>query len=247
MAIKLPVQSLNRRSRQQGFSLLEVLIASALGSLMLALALSSIVQSQLSFKTISARQQLQNDAQYALQTLRNHLLPAGYFESDQQTVNHFIYRGTCSEHSHCTFDGGDDSAVEDSSDQIAIIHDPINNRDCTNQSQNINNTDIIANVFWVQINSNNQQSLYCRGFNISQNQWVVGGRPLALVDGISNVQFQYLSASGTAVSQQRYQYLNADQVQDWSQIKAITIDLIASADDLQQLQLKSTVVLINAL
>ena len=219
--------------QQKGFSLLEILIASALGSLLLTLTLASIVQSYHNFMATEVKQHLQADAQFAMQKLSDHIIQAGYLDDLKQTK--LIYWGPCGTANHCTQDNA--------SDQIAIMHDPIDDRDCTNQSKNISPADIIANVFWIQINSNGHYSLYCRGFNISTNQWVQGGRPLAIVDGIQNLQFQYLiqEESNNGFN---YRYLNAGQVQNWPNVRAITIELTAVSES-NQLTLKRSVALLN--
>lgn len=209
-------------SREAGFSLLELLIASALGGLMLVLSLNSVIYTQRAYKQLQQQGHLQTNARFALHTLNHYLSQAGIFNETTQRNEMFFYLGACGQQPQCTFDR------LDGSDQMAIVSNPEKDTDCTNQSLHIGKDDIIANVFRVQENGYGEKSLYCRGFNVTQGIWVQGGNSIALIDGIFDMQLQYLTA--TSAQSGSYRYTNASQVNDWNQVRAVTVSLIIEAE-----------------
>jgi prepilin-type N-terminal cleavage/methylation domain-containing protein len=69
-----------KTSRQKGFSLLETLVALALGGIALISAIQIYIQSQQAHQHLSAQNELEQNGRVALHILRQHLTMAGYVD-----------------------------------------------------------------------------------------------------------------------------------------------------------------------
>ena len=187
----------------KGFSLLELLIASLINSIILLGLLSLLGFSTKLKLTI-------NDET----TSTNNILVAIGYLSEPISQASGIYIGSCGSDSICTYEVVGNS-------QIAVIQPNTINKDCTGQSANINVGDTLVSVFRLTEN-NGQQSLYCRGYNLTQQSWVRNGRSIALVDGLTSLTASYLQRQ-THSGASRYSYFTADSVTDWNAIVAVKI------------------------
>ncbi len=187
----------------KGFSLLELLIASLINSIILLGLLSLLGFSTKLKLTI-------NDET----TSTNNILVAISYLSTSLSQASGIYIDSCGSDSTCTYE-----SVESS--QIATIQPTAINKDCTGQSANISAGDTLVSVFSLTEN-NEQLSLYCRGYNLTQQSWVRNGHSIALVDGLTSFTATYLQRqSNSGIN--RYSYFTAGSVTDWAAIVAVKI------------------------
>lgn len=210
--------------KPSGFSLIEVLVATLINSLLIVGLLSMLSNSgTLQQQAVVTTSRL-NDINFAIQQLSvstSHAIEVNL----SGTTHSYFYTGHCGTHLSCTNETSNGS-------QIAIIQPkPINeeHRDCTGQRANINANDILVSVYWVSNNNHGNQSLFCRGYNLTQNTWVRNGRSAALVDNIERLEALYLVKYN-----QRYRYLQPQNISDWNSVVAIKTIIFSQANTHQQ-------------
>ena len=127
--------------KQQGLSLVELLIAMVLGLFLTAGALEMMLASRNLERTTDDLSRIQENGRFAIEFLARDLRMAGYGVQDNGAINKPFYDGNCkdADFSPCTDDGG--AAF---SDRIAIMTNPENDQDCTGATVGINEQ--IANV-----------------------------------------------------------------------------------------------------
>ena len=212
-------------TRQQGFSLLELLIVVFLSSILLVGVTNLMLGQQLLYKTTLERTRQLSDLHHAFNVLTTFVAQSG-------NEGNYFYLGSCGSDGNCTY-----SDERTNTSQIAIIQPTYIGRDCTRQQSHINIGDTIANVFWIADNNHGSKSLFCRGFNITQNAWVTNGRSIALVDNINRLEFLLLEQFNDGV----LTYQMPQSVEDWGAIKAVKLSI---ENDYHRYQ--TTVAMINA-
>ncbi len=190
--------------RQNGFSLLEIIISTLLSSLLLLGILQLMLNQQIFYRNTLAHSEYLNDNQFAFDSLITAIAQSG-------NQNQFFYQGACGLDNPCTYN-------DEVTSQIAIIQPGTISNDCTGQWRHIGENDSIANVFFVSDNNHGSKSLYCRGYNITTNSWVKNSRSAPLIDNINQLQFLFLEQSDEFFS-----YKQSRNVTNWSHIRAVKL------------------------
>lgn len=222
---------LSRSRKQQGFNLIELLIAIAIGVFISLMVVQYMATSSKVFKRQGADTNLEQNASFAISYLSQFVRQAGT-RADFGSVVPFLI-DDCDTRSPCTADGsGAASALSpDTSDSIAIQMHPADDLDCTGQPMPAD--DQLANVFYIAASTTDAgiNSLYCQGFNVTTGSWLSDG--VELIDGIDQMQILY----GVADSNERiYSYFDAsripaidgNQIAGWDRIRAVKIALLVS-------------------
>lgn len=211
---------INLPHRQRGLSLIELMIAMVLGLLLIAGALQMMLTSQTIHQTTDTLSRIQENGRFALSFLTKSTRMAGYNSSeDEATEGKVFWDGACDTSDPCTNNGAGNA-----SDQIAVLLDPSNDSDCL--GNNVGSDKVIVNVYSIDDLDNDQiNSLYCRGFNLSANTWYSPAQPL--VDGVENMQILY-GVSDPAANNAITSYISADGVTDWASIGAVRISLLVN-------------------
>jgi type IV pilus assembly protein PilW len=208
----------SRRERQQGLSLVELLVAMVLGLLLTAGALEMMLSSRNLHRTTDSLSRIQENGRFALDFLNRGINMAGYKTSNvDPDAQIFNYCGD-------TFCSADGSGVD--SDQIAAVQtaDSSNDQDCLGNT--VDKDDAFANVYYIN-EVDNISSLYCRGYNITDSSWISSAQPL--VDGIENMQVLYGINDNAYIGGRRVEkYVSATNVSDWSEINTIRIALLVN-------------------
>ena len=160
--------------QQHGLSLIELLIAMALGLLLTVGALQMMLSSQGLYRTTDSLSRIQESGRFALDFLAKDIRMGGYNTVDGLP----IYSQPCGSFLTCTVDGGGAA-----SDRIGIQLNPSRDVDCLGNPV----VDVVVNVYYLQT-VNGISSLYCGGLNLTTNVWSAG-QPL--VDGVENLQILY--------------------------------------------------------
>lgn len=227
--------------RQQGFSLIELMIAITLALLLMAGVMQFMTSSRQTFELNSDISRIQENGRIAMDILVKDLRMAGYRQTlngDGKAPHYFDFQTHCTRlHTSCTLNQYIDNtgSITDGSDRLSIQYDPPANdnggeaRDCLGTKLDATERhSIIVNVYTIQT-VNGVNSLYCRGYNKSKEKWLErGAQPL--IDGIDNMQVLYGVAAATDSSGSVSQYLsqNALKESDWPYIKSVSIALLVS-------------------
>jgi type IV pilus assembly protein PilW len=201
---------------QRGFSLVELLIALALGVMMLGAASLLMLSNRATFLAVDSSSRIQENARFALGMMAEHIRMAGYFDPAAGSPSNFMFTDECDGLDPCTGNG-----VGTASDWFAVMLNPPtdNEIDCTGAATNANDT--YANVFLI-VNNGGVRSLVCRGFNTTTGAWNAAAQPL--VDGIDRMQVQY----GIVDDDEVVSYVSADRVTNWGEIRSVRINLLVS-------------------
>lgn len=200
--------------KQYGLSLVELLIAMALGLLLTVGGLQMMLASQNIYRTTDSLSRIQESGRFALDFLAKDIRMAGY--NTEYLVA--LYDETCGAFSPCTADGGGTA-----SDRIAIMLEPKQATDCLGNAV----ADDVVNVYYLQTVAN-ISSLYCRGYNPTTNLWNSPGQPL--IDGVENFQVLYGTKIEDDDGEMQYiqRYEPASSGLGYSNVAAVRIALLVN-------------------
>jgi len=203
------------RTRQYGLSMVELLVAMALGLLLTVGALQMMLASQQLYDTTDSQSRVQENGRFALDFLSREISKAYYQTNDVEVVeNRTFLTQDCAGNNACT-----ENATGLAGDQIAAVYNPENDRDCADNT--VGEDDIIANVFYLNT-VDGVSALNCRGFNLENNSWIGVGQPL--VDGVESLHILYR----VELAGDRFSYVSADDVTDWAAVSAIRVAVLVN-------------------
>lgn len=218
-------------SKQHGLNLIELMIAIVIGAFISLMVVQYLVTSSRIFKRQGADTNLELNANFALSFLTEYIRQGGSRTPFGTVVPFYI--GACTPFTACTHDatGVASATAPATSDTIAVQMSTANGFDCTGVA--VPAGSIVANVFYVEAlpGAPGINSLFCRGFNVTDDSWISGG--VALIDGVDQMQVQYgvADASGQVVSYldaSRVPPVNGDLELGWDQVRAVKIALLVS-------------------
>ena len=217
----------NKLNRQQGFSIIELMIATTLGIALTGAAIQFMLSSNQTYNLNDDLSRVQENGRVALDILAKDIRRGGYQEDLRGTKPFVVFDDCASAPDQCAKDGaGNDS------DRLPIQYAASSsiNTDCLGGSPTSvvggSATDLIANVYYIDDpEGDGISSLYCRGFNVEQGAVISAGQPL--VDGIDRMQVLYRIQETTSDSGEykSYDRLTSD---DKANITAIRIGLLVS-------------------
>ena len=203
------------RTRQYGLSMVELLVAMALGLLLTVGALQMMLASQQLYDTTDSQSRIQENGRFALDFLSREISKAYYQTNDVEVVeNRTFLTQDCAGNNACT-----ENATGLAGDQIAAVYNPENDRDCADNT--VGEDDIIANVFYLNT-VDGVSALNCRGFNLESNSWIGVGQPL--VDGVESLHILYR----VELPGDRFSYVSADDVTDWADVTAVRVAVLVN-------------------
>lgn len=203
--------------RQNGLSLVELLIAMLLGLILTAGALQMMLSSQEVYQTTDTLSRIQENGRFTLNFLAKDIRMAGH-NTTKDANGKVFWDGACGASDPCSANGGGNN-----SDQIGVLMDPSNDVDCLGNAV-VGEDTVIANVYYIDDPENDLiSSLYCRGYDVSANGWV-GGNAQPLVDGVENMQILY--GVTDLVTNAITSYVDASDVTDWASIGAVKVSVL---------------------
>lgn len=240
---------MNMTSQQRGFTLIELMIALVISSVMISVAVSQLMQSRKTYYVQEAEARLEENARYALEIIRDNVKIAGYVDTSvgipDVPLGQF-YNGDCGgAFATCTDDGDDDLGE---SDHFAVWLNPSLNDD--GQELGCSGVDIgaaaynntIVNLFYIQTD-NNINSLKCRTYTIDASDnsaTLVAGSDQPLIEGIDRMQVLYGLADQSPSDPRPERYVSAATInalgtpavgsglkQPWASVSSIRIVLLA--------------------
>ena len=224
---------LPKQSKQQGFSLVEIMIASALGLILTGAAIQFMVSSNQTYQVSDDLARVQENGRVAMDMLARDIRMAGYQESTSGAKPIAISSENCSTNKPCSSEGSGNA-----SDTLALqfVTSASASTDCLGRSPTLLSGgavgDIIVNVYTVQNNDNGTpgdtsddfNSLYCEGYDASVGSAITGGKQ-PLVDGIDRMQVLYRVEASSKFEYKSFDRLAGD---DFINISAIRIGLLVS-------------------
>lgn len=212
-------------NRQQGVSLVELMIASALGIVLMAGVIQIFIGTKTSYLKTESIGKAQENGRFAMDALTRSARLAGYW--DYSTSANGVagaipvpFIPPCAVvDGPCTQDG----SGYNNSDRLAIQLDSPDNKDCNGNAPPLNR--VIISVYWIQKDGFGTSSLYCRGYDPTADSWIGTSQPY--VSGIDSLQILYGAQSAVG---DRIHYVNASRVSDWSRVHAIKIAILSTSD-----------------
>lgn len=183
---------MSNHNAQQGFTLIEMMIAISLSMVLMAAALQFMLSTKRTYEVSDDISRIQENGRIALDILAKNLQMAGYRNPANMLSGGkpLFFFDDCTGTLPCTKDGG--TTV---SDTLSIQYDPppddgvTPDTDCLGVAVTPPATDLIVNVYTIRV-VENISSLYCRGFNATTGVWISpSAQPL--VGGIDNMQVLY--------------------------------------------------------
>ena len=222
-------QSTIPQQRQSGFSLIELMIAMTLSLMLLGAVIQVFLSSKVTSELSDDVSRIQENGRFSLEFLARDIRMAGYSDdpSHRETAN--ILNTACKDFNPCTSNGaGTDS------DRIAVTLNPQPDAsgaetDCTGAA--VSENDQIANVYFIETDAaTGISSLMCRGFSVTNNDWIAAEQPL--VDGIDNMQILYgidVDPDDDKNLSQVQSFVDAASVTNWGAVRAVRVGLLTSA------------------
>jgi type IV pilus assembly protein PilW len=214
---------------QSGFSLIELMIAMVLSLVILLAVVQVFLGSRQTYVLADDMSRVQENGRFSMDFIAQNIRMGGYQGSKGDSLQAFLTTA-CEEFAPCT-----DNGAGTGSDRFAVWLNPPpddgTDTDCTGAA--VGDDDVIANVYYITSDADTGiNSLTCRGFNTNTNTWNAAEQPL--IDGIDNMQVLYGvdnpdPANPDATDTGLNQYVNANQVADWSVVKAVRVALLVSA------------------
>lgn len=230
---------MNIQSRfQRGLSLVELMVALAIGMVLIAGFLQIFLSVRSTYSTNEAASRTQENGRFALEFLSEHARMAGYRDPKHLDRPLPIMPPTGN---GCAFSSGTKSAFcteergivsspnngDETGDRIAFTYQPPldssgKRLDCAGNE--VTDADgVIINTFTTRA-TESSSGLACR--SIYDDGTTLSSGYTELVDGIDAVQFQYGLMSPTGFI---HQYVTADNVPNWSDVGALRIAVLANS------------------
>ncbi len=220
---------LNLYFKQRGLNLIELMIAIVIGLFISLMVVQYLSTSTKLFKQQGTDTTLEANATFATSYLSQFIRQAGSHNPIGTVVPFFF--GDCGgtdpndTDNPCTYNGD----APGDSDQIAIQMVPWNLQDCA--GQDVEEDEQIANVFSVV-----DSELLCRGYSVTNQDWLSTDPAESLIDGIEQLQILYGVSNTDGIIDQ---FVDASQVASaglseeqeklaWDRVRSVKLALLVS-------------------
>ena len=208
--------------RARGFTLIEVMIALLLGSLIMAtflkVLLNNLQMSRYNEYQLTVQQSIRKTTFYLTRDIRM----AGARDPANGSVLAPFLRGACGTVTNCSSEGGANN------DTLAVQLEPPGREDCTGNA--VPAGEVTVNYYYIDTdtslapNVGNVVGLFCRGYDPVASSWRGAGQ--LMVAGVERLQvlYGYADTSGDAVTS----YRTADNVSDWNKVRSVQIGVLVN-------------------
>jgi type IV pilus assembly protein PilW len=201
------------RAKAGGFSLIELLIALLISSIIIGVAISQLLGSRTLFARQEADSRIEENARYALDFLAKNIRMAGFIapakeQTEDQpkdrlyTLNCAAITGNSTSFNPCTGDGNNTLA-----DHFAVWINPPTGEEHTCSGVTTSAVTTIANLFYLK-----DSQLRCRSYTINNNTNAasyITNSDAAIIDGIDNMQILFGLTDESNLSNTPTQYVSA--------------------------------------
>ena len=233
------INSVGLKRLQVGLSIVELLVALALGLLLMTGVIQVFLSSRQTYAANEAMGRMQENGRFALDFIARSARQAGYVEPIYVGGKPLpLVRPACAglpgtiPTTLCTTQGAGNA-----SDTVAFVMQPTvadgARRDCLGNTINENDVLIINQFEIIPATANAPAALGCRAYKFngaSAPDWTSGPAAQELISGIDSMQVLYgINTAGD--SRSANQYVSADRVSDWSKVRAVRIAVLANSVD----------------
>lgn len=217
---------INLRRKQNGLTLIELMIAIVIGIFISLMAVQYLVTSSRLFQRQGVESNIEQNASFAISYLSKYLRQAGSRDGFGTEVPFYI--DACDNFVPCTSDADGTAGTQANSDRIAVqMFVAAGGRDCAGNAANGQ----IANVFYIAQEQPSVNSLFCRGYDVAAGDWLGDG--MALIDGIEQMQVTYGVADDnervdTYLSAANVPAVDGDAAVGWDRIRTVKVALLVS-------------------
>lgn len=226
---------INFSSKQKGLSIVELMVALAVGMVLIAGIMQVFLSSRNTYAVNEAMARVQENGRFALEFIARNARHAGYVDPNYLGDRPYsiIPSGTrCpllgSAQSYCSADG--QGLL---SDTVSFAFQPPVNEsgkrvDCA--GENVSEDKVIINSFSTFSDNTTPSSLACQSSELDGSSPKLFKNAI-LVEGIDNVQIQYGVSTSASTSDVKSvnSYLNAQDVTDWNSVLAIRVAVLANS------------------
>lgn len=234
------MKNYNYSPKQQGISIVELLVALAVGMVLIAGIMQVFLASKNTYAVNQAMSTVQENGRFALEFIARSARQAGYVDPNNKVSRPFAVIpevAKCSQESlpskACTKNG---DALK--SDIVSFAFQPPINQagarvDCIGDTKEVDTNDkIVINRFLIADEDTAQATLSCQRMVLNKNLNFIDTagsyEKASLVEGVDKVQIQYgVSTNGDSHSVNKY--INADKVDKWDEVLAVRIGVIANS------------------
>lgn len=226
----------NLRRTQLGLSIVELMVAMALGLLLMTGVIQVFLSSRQTYAANEAMGRLQENGRFALEFIARSARLAGYtepvFEGGKPLA---LVRPSCTglpgtiPTDLCTSAG-----IANAPDSVAFVFQPPFTdgvrRDCLGNTIAESNMLLINHYSIIPATATTPASLGCRAykFNDTTGSWTSGPAAQELISGVDSLQVLYgINTSGD--SRSANQYVSADRVTNWNNVRAVRIAVLANS------------------
>jgi len=208
--------------KQQGLTLIELLIALALGIIFIGGSVQIFLASRVTNALNEDLIRIQDNARIALDLMSRDIQMAGYNGEANAAKLDFFETGPCGGFSACT---NNNAGAGIASDRIAVIFDPRPDDgtevDCTGNP--LAADEDVAHIYFINTNGGTGvNSLVCQGYSVTNGTMLGVAQPI--VDGIDAMHILYGERNGDSVTR----YVNAAEVTNWAAVAGVRISLLVS-------------------
>lgn len=234
------MKNLNFSKRQHGLSIVELMVALAVGMVLIAGILQVFLSSKNTYAVNEAMSRVQENGRFALEFIARSARQAGYIDPNDKVNKPYaiIPEGVrCNlADKACSVNGAGLLA-----DKVSFAFQPpvnVTGRrvDCVGDTSDIDTDDkVVINRFLIKSENTASSALACQRLVLDKNLNLLGAakyfEEAALVEGVDKIQIQYgISTTASDLdSRSVNQYVNADSVTDWNSVLSIRIAVLANS------------------
>lgn len=227
------------RRLQVGLSIVELMVALALGLLLMTGIIQVFLSSRQTYSANEAMGRMQENGRFALEFIARSARQAGYVEPIYMSGKPLpLVRPACAglpgtiPTTLCTTQGAGSG-----SDSVGFVMQPTvtdgTRRDCLGNTIADNDVLIINHFEIIPATGTKPAALGCRAYKYNGTNpdgWTSGPAAQELISGVDSLQVLYgITTAGD--SRSANQYVSADRVTDWNKVRAVRIAVLANSVD----------------
>ncbi|CAN7442895.1 PilW family protein [Pseudomonas sp. LjRoot71] len=219
------------RRTQLGLSVVELMVAMALGLLLMTGVIQVFLSSRQTYAANEAMGRLQENGRFALEFIARSARIAGYTDPIYagNKPSTLVPTDTCSGFP-ADICNNISPTLSVGTDTIAFVYQPPKIDDKRRDCQG---TEVADNVLIVSQYYVSGGSLRCRSYDLKNGTWIVDATARELISGVDSLQVLYgINTSGD--SRSANQYVSADRVTNlnkWNDVRAVRISVLANSID----------------
>lgn len=216
--------------RQKGLSLVELLIAMALGLVLMLGVVSIFISSKRTYSVVTAQSQAQENGRVVKYFLGRSLRQAGYWD-DPKAARNFASEGVFGQDEvvHVTDNDSTDAAVLDGTDTISVRFNGSADgaiSDCLGRTPGAD--EFVINRYYVAPASGTAlvPRLMCQSQLLNAAGTVTATQTQPLIVGVEDLQVEV----GENLASGKQQYKKASDVTDWASVKSVRVAILTTSN-----------------